>query len=222
MSRQITFADAVQRFGDLVTTNIAIEDAIQEAIDRIYEMGRWPGTTLELTLEEDDFVLDGDTDTYSVFFDENLYDGAIGFRNANRGWSIVDQTSLYKDGVNSGDMEFVDMGTVTVDGGGYDVIRRKYRCPLGWSASSGPYYALMKLEAPQLTECDNIPIQSLGALKAAIRAVCYEYVADDARAAQEWGSFMQAMSLSTKQTAGPKKYYVGTDSSLRRKPTQFM
>lgn len=222
MSRPLTFCAAKDKLANLATTSVDIGDAIQEAVDRIYEMGRWAGTTVEVSLAESDFVFDSDVDAYFVSFDEAIYDGAIGFRDAYRGWSIMDQTSLYKDEVNAGDKEFIDMGTVTVDGGGYDVLYRKYRAPFGWVADAGTYFALMKLESPTLEDDDIITIQSLGALKCAVKAVCYEYVSDDERATAEWSKFMQMMVMAAKQTEGPKKFYIGTDSSLRRKPNQFM
>lgn len=205
-----------------MTTNISIEDAIQEAVDRIYEMGRWPGTTVELELVESEFIKDEDINAYFIYFSELLYDGVIGFRNDNRGWGIMDKTSLYKEGVNAGDLSFVDYGPVSLNTDSDDNEMRKYRCPFGWSPSSGPYYALIKLESPTLSDDDTIPLQSLGALKNAIQAVCYEYVGDDERAALAWQQFNVSMGLSSRQNEGPKKYFVGTDSSLRRNPKQFM
>ena len=217
MARQMTFLEAQLRFSTLATVGVDIADAIQEAVDRIYEMGRWPGTTIELTLVDGDFEYDDDLDQYFLYFTEETYDGAIGFRNDSGGWAIVDHVALYKDGVNAGDREFVDLGTVTVD----SVEMRKYRCPLGWSTDGGPYYALMKLEAPELADEDLIPINSVGALQCAVRAVCCEYVNDDDRATLNWGKFEQAMTMATRQTAGPKRFTMGMDSSLARKPRQF-
>lgn len=218
MARLITLADAVARFGPTITTGVVIEDVIQEAVDRIFEMGRWPGTTEEIELLEADFVEDADAGEWSISFAEADYNGAIGFRNRCRGWGVMDHISLYKDGVNAGDMEFVDMGTVLIS----DVERRKYRCPLGWQPDQGPFFALMKKEAPVLTDEDLVPVQSLGALKCAIQAVCYEYVSDDTRSQTKWAEFDQFIKLSERQVSGPKKYFVGTDSSLKRRPSQFM
>lgn len=222
MAKQITFGEAVSRYGDLVTTNISIEDAIQEAVDRIYEMGRWPGTTVELTLTDDDFVEDTDLTEFFVYFNEDLYDGVIGFRNDSQGYSIMDKTALYKRGRNAGDLSFVDYGPVNLDVTSDDKEVRKYRCPLGWSVAGGPYYALVKLESLPLSHDDTIPLHSLGALKHAVMAVCYEYVGNDEAALLSWQKFEQSMNRSTRQNEGPKKYYVGTDSSLKRRPNQFM
>lgn len=217
MSKLISFAEAIVRFGPLVTTGIEIEDAIQEAVDRVFEMGRWPGTTQEVELLEADFVESDDGTEWYYSFDEATYDGAIGFRNGSRGWSIVDQTALYKDGVNMGDREWVDLGTITVDG----VDSRKYRAPLGFVPSAGPYYALMKLEAPTLGSDDLIPIQSVAALKSAILAVSWEYAGDMVKAQSQWQMFDQFIKLSERQVAGPKRFTIGMDSSLRRSPRQF-
>lgn len=216
MSKSISMSEAIVRFGPLVTTGLEISHVIQEAVDRIYEMGRHPGTTDEVLLEEADFVEDADTGYWSVFFNEVNYDGAIGFRSDHRGWSIVDQTALYKDGVNAGDFEFVDMGTVVTDDG----EMRKYRCPSGWQPDQGPYYALMKKEAPTLADDDLIPI-ARGPLKAAIQAVCYEAVADETRSQVKWGEFDALSKLSGRQTSGPKRVSIGVDSSLKRRPSQF-
>lgn len=217
MSKLITFAEAIVRFGPLVTTGIEIEDAIQEAVDRVFEMGRWPGTTREVELLQADFVEDAELLEWYYFFDETIYDGAIGFRNITRGWAIVDQTSLYKDGINMGDREWVDLGTITVDG----VDFRKYRAPLGFVPSTGPYYALMKLEAPSLSMDDLIPVQSVAALKCAILAVSSEYAGDTEKAMTQWQLFDQFIKLGERQVSGPKRYSIGMDSSLRRKPRQF-
>jgi hypothetical protein len=217
MAKALTFSQAQARFGPLVTNGIVIEDAIQEAVDRIYEMGRWPGTTEEVLLGDDEFTQDADTGEWFVIFAETVYDGAIGFRNRTMGWSIMDQIALYKDGVNSGDREFIDFGTITVDG----VDFRKYRCPIGFTRDFGPYYVLMKKEAPTLEAEDIIPVPSMGALKCAIQAVCFEFVNDDQRALAKWGSFDQFIKLSEKQVSGVKRFYLGMDSSLARKPKQF-
>jgi len=222
MAKQITFGEAISRFSDLATTSVSIEDAVQEAVDRIYEMGRWPGTTVELTLVDGDFIEDTDLTEFFIYFDEDLYDGVIGFRNDAQGYSIMDKTALYKRGRNAGDLSFVDYGPVNLDTSNDNKEQRKYRCPLGWSVAGGPYYALVKLEAPSLSHDDTIPLHSLGALKYAIQAVCYEYVSDDERALLAWQKFEQAMSQASRQNEGPKKYHIGTDSSLKRRPNQFM
>jgi hypothetical protein len=101
-------------------------------------------------------------------------------------------------------------------------MKRKYRCPIGWLPDQGPYYVLLKKEAPQLHDDDVVPISSIGALKCAIQAICYEYVADEDRSRVKWAEFDQFMRLGDKQASGPKKYFVGMDSSLKRRPTQFM
>lgn len=213
----MTFSEAAVRFGSLVTTDISIEDAIQEAVDRVYELGRWPGTTVQVELADEDFIYDADLVEYFLHFNEQTYNGMVGFRNQSRGWSIMDQTILFKNGVNGGDLSVVDMGTVEVD----EVLVRKYRMPLGFSPAGGPYYVLMKLEAPVLSEDSVIPVESSGALKCAIRAVCAEVVGNDAEAMGHWQSFDQFIKLSERQVHGPKKFNLGMDSSLRRKPRQF-
>lgn len=217
MAKLMTFSEAAVRFGSLVTTDISIEDAIQEAVDRVYELGRWPGTTAQVELTDADFVKDVELEEFYLLFNEQTYNGMVGFRNQSRGWSIMDQTVLFKNGVNGGDLSVVDMGTVEVD----EVLVRKYRMPLGFSPAGGPYYVLMKLEAPVLSEDSVIPVESSGALKCAIRAVCAEVVGNDAEAMGHWQSFDQFIKLSERQVHGPKKFNLGMDSSLRRKPRQF-
>jgi len=217
MAKLITFSEAQTRFGSLVTTDTTIDVAIQEAVDRIFEMGRWPGTTIQVELDSSDFIANADPEEQYLHFNEETYNGMIGFRNANRGWSIMDQTVLFKDGVNAGDLAVVDLGTVTVN----SVLVRKYRMPLGFVPTGGPYYALMKLEAPTLGESSIIPVESIGALKCAIQAVCAEYVSNEAEALNYWQKFDQFIKLSERQVHGPKKFNLGIDSSLRRKPRQF-
>ena len=312
MAKLMTYSQAISRFSNLATTGIGIEEAIQEAVDRIYEMGRWPGTTVEIELAEADFIAGDNDHEWFVYFNEETYDGTIGFRNLHRGWSIVDHSSLYRDGINAGDREFVDYGSVSFgvvsvevtgttspdisgtyprgsDLGGYPIYTlgtegaegstsisrvlsdwtiikiidlspvtvaawqgtsvespdlvttwtptgatgnpvvtlvfgncRKYRAPLGFVPSDGPYFALMKLEAPVLEDDTVIPIHSAGALKCAILAVCQEYVNDDDRAMLNWQKFDSFIVKAAKQVDGPKRWSIGMDSSLRRKPTQFL
>jgi hypothetical protein len=219
MSKMITFSEAVTRFDKIVTTGITIEEAIQEAVDRIYEFGRYPGTTEEIELLEADFTLSSDGLRYTYEYAEGDYAGAIGFRCDSGGWGIVDQVALYKDGLNAGDREFVDLGTIDLGDGNFV---RRYRCPLGWQPDQGPFYALMKKEAPILEHDDIIPIQGVAALKCAIQAVCYETVGDEQRSQLKWTEFNQFMSMGTRQVAGPKKFHIGLDCSLKRKPKQFM
>lgn len=220
MAKQITFSEAVTRFGPLISTNISAEDAIREAFLRIYELGRWPGTTKEISFVDGDFTQEGEE--WFLYLDEKEYDGMIGFRNKSRGWSIMDSSILYKDGVNGGDLALIDFGSVEVEVDSDFFIRRKYRMPLGFSVDSGPYYALMKLEAPYLADDTLLPIHSIGAIKCAIMAVSYEMVSDDDRANLNWQKFDQFMKLSERQVEGPKRYFISMDSSLRRKPQQFM
>ena len=216
MAKRITKEEAVTRFSPYLVSNINAGDIIQEAVYRIYDMGRWHGTTTEVALSDSDFE-EIDQEHY-LFFNEVTYNGMIGFRNESVGWPIMDQTILYRDGVNGGDGAIIDMGTVDKDG----VDHRKYRMPHAFTTDGGPYMALIKLEAPELADDTLIPFHSIGALKAAIMACSYESVGDDARAMQHWQKFNQLMTLSERQVEGPKKYYIGMKSSLRRKPKQFM
>lgn len=216
MAKRITLAEAVSRFSPYLVSNVDARVLIQEAIYRIYDMGRYPGTTLEVSLVDANFTeID---EEYYLFFSEEIYNGMIGFRNESMGWPIMDQTILYRDGVNGGDKSIIDMGTVQHSG----IDQRKYRMPHAFNLDGGPYWALMKLEAPELADDTIIPFHSTAALKAALMAVSYESVSDDSRAMQHWQKFDQMIKLAERQVEGPKKYYVGMNSSLRRKPSQFM
>lgn len=217
MARLLTFSEACFKFGGLVVTGLTIEDAIQEAVDSIYELGRYPGTTIEVELAEEVFIHNETTDQYFVSFDEQTYNGALGFRSDHGGWSIVDKAVLYKDGVNAGDRDFVDWGTVEVEGTRF----RKYRAPLGFSPAEGPYYVLLKKEPPVLTGDDFVPIEGLKGLKAAIQAICFEFTGDQDRADKKWANFDSYMKLSERQVEGVKRWSLGMDSSLKRNPRQF-
>lgn len=116
MANRITFGEAKTAYERLVTSQIPIATAIQEAVNLYYDMGRWPGTTRELTLADGDFVYDEDREAYVVTIDDTVYDGVLGFRNSGRGWNIRGQLSLYRDQLNSGDLDFIDLETVVVDG----------------------------------------------------------------------------------------------------------
>jgi hypothetical protein len=220
MAKQITFSEAVARFGPLITTNIQVEDAVREAFCRIYEMGRWPGTTKEIPLGVPDFI--EEDGSYHLLLDEEKYDGMVGFRNKDRGWTIMDHSILYRDKINGGDLSLVDMGTVDVEVSGDTVFRRKYRMPIGFVLDNGPFWALMKMEPPDLHGDSILPIHSIGALKCAILAVSYEMTSDDERANLNWQKFSELMTLSSRQVEGTKRYYIGFSSSLKRRPTQFM
>jgi hypothetical protein len=225
MSKKISFGAAKMRFANLVTSNTTIESAIQEVVDRVYELGRWPGTTESIVLSPSLFELDVETNWYYLLLDDDVYDGVIGFRMDGMGWDIMDQSMLFKEGRPGGNDCFVDFGPVeisqTVDAVTTILQRRKYRAPAGFNPGSFIYYALVKKEPPVLTSDDNlIPIHSMGALKLGIQAVCYENVADDDRSEFKWNKFYTAMTAATRQSEGPKKYYIGMDMSLRRKPQQ--
>lgn len=218
MARLMTFLEAQTRFAGYAVNDHTIEEAIQEAVDRIFEMGKYPGTTEEFQIEDDEWILNEDTNEYFIKFDEQTFAGALGFRTCQRGWSIVDKSILYKDKVNGGDLQFVDYGTIEDAG----VRLRKYRAPLGFSVDGGPYWVLLKKEAPTLADDDLVPIEGLGGLKCAIQAVTYEWTGDQDRADRKWAEMEGFMRLSERQTEGPKKHYMGLDSSLRRRPKQFM
>lgn len=121
-----------------------------------------------------------------------------------------------------GDQEFVDLGTVDrVLDDDTVVSSRKYRCPMDWDINYGPYFALLKLESPVLSNESVIPIQSIGALKCAIQAVCHEYTGNDQGAQLKWQEFDVFMKLSERQTHGRKRFTMGMDCSLRRNPRSF-
>lgn len=307
----MTFGEACLRFANLVTARSTIEDSIREAIERIYEMGRWPGTTVELPLDASSFELDSATNEWFILFDDDIYDGAIGFRIGHKGYGIMDQTVLYKEEAG-GDRCFIDCGVVddlqtnvTItgdltdgvdpvvfptllpvgdgwtdsgneltgigvayallpDGGNFTLQKyndgvvlaswtgtggatpdlctfttdgsatgtpvaalssstrfRKYRVPYNYDVNADEQYVLLKKEPPSLTSDDDIlPIHSTGALKQAILAVQYEISGDENRAEAKWSKFYTFMEAATKQTEGPKRYYIGLDMCLRRKPSQ--
>jgi hypothetical protein len=219
MPKTITFGEAIARFENLVTTDIDIRDALQEAIESIYEEGRWPGTTEEIELTDDLFV-DLNNGWTVLELNDLKYAGAVGFRTDFGGWQIRHHEVLYKEGVNAGDKDFIDLGTEDRSGG---TRVRRYKCPDGFRYDSTlKHYALMKLDPPDFADDDILPIESIRAIKAAIKSICYEYVDDEINADLQWKKFEIAMLKSTAQVDGPKKQYIGIDSSLRRKPKQFM
>jgi hypothetical protein len=218
MAKQLTLDEAVERFGPVVTSGLDIRDVIQEAVDRIYEMGRYKGTTREIQLDFDEFVWSEEERCFFVYFKDDCFDAAIGFRNPFRGWAIMDRSSLYRDGTNAGDLAFIDYGTEERD----YVVYRKYRLPLHLKPEHGPFYVLIKLEAPRLQDNDKVPVHGVGALKCAIQAVCYEAVSDEARAAQKWQEFYQFIGMSERQAQGPKHFTINYSSDTSRRPRQFM
>lgn len=223
MAEHMTFDDAAARFANLASTGITIEDAIQEAVDSYYDMGRWPNTTKEVDLDSALFSEDSDG-VWTLKLDGNLYGGAIGMRNKARGFGISDIIALYREHINAGDLDFVDLGEVTsapTEDGVPPTRIRNYRCPLGFSLEWLPMQVLIKKVSPRLSGSDAIIIPSVPAFKAAIRAVCYEFVSDDNLAGQAWAQFERNMVKGENQFQGMKRYSIGMDSSLRRRPSQF-
>jgi len=219
MPSLLTFNECVTRYGPLVTTEITIEQAIQEAVDAIYEMGRWPGTTVELEVSASSFVDGPNTQEKYLQLDPDLYDGVVGFRNATGGYGIQDQIALYRVGINSGDSAFIDMGRVDYNG----TTVRRYRAPLGWNTNY-PLWALIKKCAPVFDPGGDdtpVPVVSRNALKAAILAVCYATQNDPVREQAEWASFERWMIAGERQFHGKKQFNIGMDSSLKRRPRQF-
>ena len=214
MAKSLTFSEAAARFGPLVTTDVTAEDAIQEALERIYEMGRYRGTTEELVIPTESFVLDPVSGETYVYFPRNNYSAAIAFRNSKkgtekRGWNIVDRSVLYRDSVSFhhvGDRNFVNLGDVIYN----NLDHIKYRCPLeSWSMIDGPFVAHLKNNCPTFADDDLITIATVGALKHAVQAVCYEWVNEEGLAESSWARFNRAMMSDEFLTDGPVNY-VGT------------
>jgi hypothetical protein len=297
MSSPLTFGVAKTRFAGLVTTKITVATAIQEALDRIFEMGRYANTTREIALASDDFIYDSTLEDTFIYFPRSLYSCAVAFRNDKRGWNIVNQAVLYREFANAGDYKFVNMGevdtyddaiivisgsltdgsnsvvfplmryagiyngkpfytpsgedegfvillwtgtdwTLNFDGGanlwsssenvatpdlvtawvsggdatGTPVLNAvnvpqqlRYRCPQeGWLLDDGPFWAMMKLNAPTLSDdSDIIPITTSGAFKHAVQAVSYEYLSDENAADACWMRFERAMAGDEPISDGP-------------------
>ena len=221
MARSLTFAEARERFSNLVTTEVDISDAIQEVVDRAYEMGRWRGMTEEVecgTHASATYREDTEKEEVYVDFDPQEFDGAIGFRYKHSGWYIKTLISLYQEENYVGNSYFIDLGDVLVDG---ETVRR-YRMPKGWKLPTEPLYALMKKVAVNPLQDESIiPINSVGALKAGILAVAYENVNDLARSEAQWQKFTQLMERAQKQYNGNRKFHVRINDNLKKRPTQF-
>lgn len=200
MSAPFTFATAKTRFAGLVTTKIQVGDAIQQALERIFEMGRYRNTTLEIAIPDADFIYDATLKETFVYFPRATYSAAIAFRNDERGWNVVNQATLYREGRRIGDYKFVNMDEVQHSGS----THLKYRCPVEqWTVAEGPFFAMMKLEAPILEDDDIVPITTIGALQHAVQAVSYEYLSDDTAAEASWQRFELAMMRDEPQSDGP-------------------
>lgn len=221
MSQILTFAEAQQRFANLVTTEVNIADAIQEVVDRAYEMGRWRGMIEEVECTTSSYVsISEDTEKNEIYidFDPSKYDGAIGFKQGGRGYGIKTLVSLYQEDTGVGNLSFIDLGDVVVD----EVVYRRYRAPLTWSTPISQLQALMKkVSKSPLADDDILPIKSIGALKSGILAVAYENVNDMERADAHWAKFMQLMERAQKQYNGNRKISIRFNDNIRKRPTQF-
>jgi hypothetical protein len=221
MSQSITFADAAARFSGLVTTEVNITDAIQEVVDRAYEMGRWRGMIEEIECTTNQYVtISENTEKQEVYFDfdPDQFDGAIGFRHGGRGYGIKTLVSLYQEDTGVGNLSFIDIGDVVVD----DVTYRRYRAPRSWNTPITELYALLKkVSKSPLEDTDILPIKSIGALKSGILAVAYENVNDMERADAHWQKFMLLMERAQKQYNGGRKISIRFNDNIRKRPTQF-
>lgn len=221
MSKALTFEEAKQRFANLVTTEVNIADAIQEVIDRAYEMGRWRGMMEEIVCNSHPSVqITEDTEKEEVYidFDPDAYDGAIGFRYGGKGHAIKTLVSLYQEDESVGLGSFIDLGDVIVNG---EVVRR-YRAPKHWKIPQGELTALMKKVAPILLDDSHIvPIRNTGALKAGILAVAYENVNDVERSELHWQKFIALMERAQKQYNGGRKIHIRFNDNIKKRPTQF-
>lgn len=221
MSQILTFAEAQQRFSNLVTTEVNIADAIQEVVDRAYEMGRWRGMIEEIDCTSNEYVtIRQDTEKQEVYLDidPSQFDGAIGFRQGGKGYSIKTLVSLYQEDTGVGNLSFIDIGDVIVD----NEVYRRYRVPRAWATPLTELYALMKkVSKSPLTDDDILPIKSIGALKSGILAVAYENVNDMERADAHWQKFIQLMERAQKQYNGGRKISIRFNDNIRKRPTQF-
>lgn len=221
MSKALTFEEAKQRFANLVTTEVSIGDAIQEVIERAYEMGRWRGMMEEVVCNTNPNVrITENTEKQEVYIDFNpdAFDGAIGFRYGGKGYGIKTLVSLYQEEESTSLGYFVDIGDI-IDA---DVVYRRYRAPKHWSIPTGDLTALMKKVAPYpMSDSDIVPIKSLGALKAGILAVAYENVNDAERSELHWQKFVTLMERAQKQYNGARKIYIRMNDGLKKRPTQF-
>ena len=221
MGAFLTFAQAKSKFSGLVSSGTTIDEAIQEVVNRAFEMARYPETTHELTIVTAHFTVSTDPAEVYIDIDPDTYDGAIGFRTESMGYPIMDQAALYHHETPSGDDSFIDLGIVTVSGS----EKRRYRMPRGYTAipTNTTFYALMKKRPPTLEEDDDVvPIRPWGALKTGVLAVSYENANDIERAEANWVKFDRAMRLDEKQFHGTKRSYIGFDGSTRVRPTNFM
>lgn len=221
MSQVLTFAEAQQRFSNLVTTEVNIADAIQEVVDRAYEMGRWRGMIEEIDCTTNQYVTiteDTEKDEIYLDIDPTKFDGAIGFRHGGRGYGIKTLVSMYQEDTGVGNLSFIDIGDVIVA----NVVYRRYRAPRTWATPLVELYALMKkVSKTPLADDDILPIKSIGALKSGILAVAYENVNDMERADAHWAKFMQLMERAQKQYNGGRKISIRFNDNIRKRPTQF-
>jgi len=170
------------------------------------------------------FSYDEDREAYVITLDDSVYDGVLGFRNNQKGWNIRGQLCLYRDKLNSGDLDFIDLeGSVTpATESAAAIYEHKFKCPLGFSPDFGPYYALCKLDAPILVDDDDIvPVPSSAALKALILAVSYETANDPARQQAAMQDFENVMARASREIQGRRAMPLMKTMHVRRRPQQF-
>ena len=198
-----------------------LDVAIQELVDRSYEVGVSPNSRKEI-----EFDLSIERTTWFgydvILVDPTLYDGVAGVRDNEKPqsklrWKVVDVESEHQEPGATAE-KFVDHNVHDINGINY----RVYQLPNLLKNSDIVIRMMMKLHAPTISlDSDKIPVKSVYLAKLGLLAIGYENEADN-RADASWQRFYAESGLAQKRSDGNKQRYVKIDHGMRRKPTNFM
>lgn len=198
-----------------------VDHAIQEVVDRAYEAGVAIGSRTEITIDLS--TEKTEWDGYNVILvDPEIYDGIASVRDNEKprsiqSWEVRDVEAEHQSPGATQD-DFTDHGLQDIEG----EKRRVYQLPYVLMDKDDVIRPLMKKRSPRIDlDTDEIPLKNLYVAKLGMLAVGYENEAD-ARAEGTWNRFLLEASSNQKRSDGPKKRYLGMDTGVRRKPTNFM
>jgi hypothetical protein len=194
--RPLTLFDARQLLGKYA---VDFDSSLNQALDRIYSEGTWPGLVTEIDLS--DSITDGILRLpaeYETLFGVSLNNVPLPISPISVEYSRAGPG--YRE-TGEGSFGLVDLGPVPVaDDGDYPVLMRSYKV-LFASSTSDVIRGIVKRRFRILTDdSDYIYPGNITALKHALMAVNYEDNANQEQAANSWAACFSALNRSTAQS----------------------
>lgn len=195
--RPLTLLDARSLLGSYASN---FDSALNQALERIYDEGTWPGLTLEVTLTS---YVDAD----GILTLPYIYDSIMAVQMDQRPLYIVPLAIEYSSGgpggrdAATGPGVLVDLGHQPVEvAGEYTKLRRQYKV-LPILESATVLTGVVKRKFQYLTSEDELIYPAhIGALKNALLAVNFEDQSDLERAQAYWAKCFDLLNRGASQT----------------------